>query len=299
MSAAANWPFPLSNTNDLVSLLNWLYLQGQRDFPYSYLYEANLANAKLPSVNLSFSYLYKANLLGVDLMAANLGYSFFAYSYLGYANLSHAYLGCAYLAYSNLSYANLSFANLSHSDLSFADLSYADLTNADLSYADLSFVNLTGANLTNTKLTGVTIMGITLTNIQLVNTYFAHTQVIASGKFEVPANSEDGVALMNNSSRDASVNITPSGSWKNGPNKASFSSAGDATYAKAGMKHPQNTAFSLLAINPITNIVQEIYTPTVIAIKPGESLIFRMNDAPGAYGNNVGSITVNWSEVGR
>ncbi|MEB3826099.1 hypothetical protein, partial [Phormidium sp. CCY1219] len=61
------------------------------------------------------------------------------------------------------------------------------------------------------------------------------------------------------------------------------------------LKYPNNTAFSLVAVNPKTNEVTEVAPETKISLKPGETLKFIVNDVEGTYNDNTGTLTVKWS----
>lgn len=134
-----------------------------------------------------------------------------------------------------------------------------------------------------------------------------------SQKLEVPGTSEAGVEFTNTQSVEVSYTFTPSGTWTpniNNPSLSGCSAAGINSYPPEikqaifdacpplaqYMKYPNNTPFALLAINKATGaVVAEVSQATTLALKPGETLIFVLNDMWGGYADNSGSITVNWS----
>ncbi|WP_017715114.1 LamG domain-containing protein [Kamptonema formosum] len=137
------------------------------------------------------------------------------------------------------------------------------------------------------------------------------------GQFEVPATSEAGVEFSNTQSAEVSYTFTPTGTWTpnaNNPSLSGCTAAGVTSYppeiqkgildvVPGGlgqyMKYPKNTPFALLAVNKATGAaVAEVGKQTTIPVKPGETLVFVVNDVPAAgYSDNTGSITVKWSGI--
>jgi hypothetical protein len=135
---------------------------------------AELNNANLDGVDLSYNDLSNAIMCGAGLIYADLRNTNLSDVDLSYADMCHADLRNANLSYANLSGADLIFADLRHTDMTCADLGYANLSGADLSganlsganlsFADLSGANLRGANLIDADLSGtkglVKLMGV-------------------------------------------------------------------------------------------------------------------------------------------
>lgn len=135
-----------------------------------------------------------------------------------------------------------------------------------------------------------------------------------SQKFEVPSTSEPGVEFTNTQTVETSYTFTPSGTWTPDTNNPSLSGCtaagvngfspeiqqGILDFVPGGlgqyMKYPNNTPFALLAINKATGaVIAEVSQATTLSLKPGETLVFVLNDTWGGYSDNSGSITVNWS----
>jgi hypothetical protein len=132
--------------------------------------------------------------------------------------------------------------------------------------------------------------------------------------FEVPGTLEAGIEFTNNQSTEASYTFTPSGTWTpnvNNPSLSGCTAAGvkgyppeiqkgilDVVPGGLGqyMKYPNNTPFALLAVNKATGeVVAEVSAATTISLKPGETLVFVLNDMWGGYQDNSGTIAVNCS----
>lgn len=121
-----------------------------------------------------------------------------------------------------------------------------------------------------------------------------------SGQLSIPCNSETGGEFTNTQSSDITFKFTPSGRFSVASFLPECTPAGlkDFKYQSV-MKYPNNTSFALLAVSKQTGaVVAEVGQETTLVVKPGETLIFILNDMPGSYSDNTGSITVNWSGVG-
>lgn len=113
------------------------YALGERFFINANLRCAQLREACLENIDLSYAKLNLANLGGTNLSKANL-----TAAQMPAANLSGSNLSGAQLVRANLVGANLSDANLRGADLSYADLSNANLSKADLRGAKLGRTDL-------------------------------------------------------------------------------------------------------------------------------------------------------------
>lgn len=133
-----------------------------------------------------------------------------------------------------------------------------------------------------------------------------------TGQFEVPSNSPTGVEITNTQTKEVSYTFTPSGTWIPGKREEGFSEVTAAGVKgmspelqkpwndslkelQKSLKYPNNTAFSLVAVNKKTGEVTEVDKETTIVVKPGETLVFVVNDFPPDYGDNKGTLTVKWS----
>lgn len=111
---------------------------------------ANLINADLSCVDLSYTNLRAANLMGINLSDSNLHNADLTCADLRYANLTDADLTDV-----DLTCANLEGTNLTDADLRNANLKYTNLRCTDLTSANLENVDLWNANLINSKLVGI------------------------------------------------------------------------------------------------------------------------------------------------
>lgn len=121
-----------------------------------------------------------------------------------------------------------------------------------------------------------------------------------TGEFKVPSNSETGVEFTNTQTTEVSYKFTPSGTWKPGrdiPEYTAEGFKGMGAELEKSLKYPNNKAFSLVAVNKKTGAVTEVGTQTTIVVKPGETLVFMVNDFPPHYEDNTGTLTVKWSAL--
>lgn len=120
--------------------------------------------------------------------------------------------------------------------------------------------------------------------------------VPVTGKFEIPLTSQEGIDFTNTNSTEISFTFSPSGNWKPAT-WLECNAAGITNFPyQINMKYPNNTSFSLLAVQKESNtVVAEVGGNTVITLKPGETLSFKVNDLPACYYDNTGNITVTWS----
>ena len=120
-----------------------------------------------------------------------------------------------------------------------------------------------------------------------------------NGQLTIPCSAETGIEFTNTQSGDVTFKFTPSGSFSAASFLPDCTAAGmkDFKYQSV-MTYPNNTSFALLAVDKKTNtVVAEVGQETTLVVKPGETLIFIINDVPGCYYDNTGDITVNWSGV--
>ena len=112
---------------------------------------AELRNADLANLDLSYADLAGANLDYADLTKAKLVHTNLEKAALIHADLSDADLDHANLQHGNAASANLSSADLYATELNGAYLAAANLSGADLQWADFESANLNQANLVNTQ----------------------------------------------------------------------------------------------------------------------------------------------------
>ena len=131
----------------------------------------------------------------------------------------------------------------------------------------------------------------------------------ATGEFQIPTNSSNGVEFTNKLTKDSSYKFIPSGTWKPISDIPECTAAGlkgfppeiQTPYSEGfkpyqqNLKYPNNTFFALLAVNKTTGVVTEVRQETTIALKPDETLAFLVNDFTTDYPNNTGTLTVKWS----
>ncbi len=118
-----------------------------------------------------------------------------------------------------------------------------------------------------------------------------------NGQLTIPCSAETGVEFTNTQSSDVTFKFTPSGSFSAASFLPDCTAAGmkDFKYQSV-MTYPNNTSFALLAVSKQTGaVVAEVGQETTLVLKPGETLIFIINDVPNCYYDNTGSITLNWS----
>lgn len=116
---------------------------------------ADLEDARLRRISLSYANLSFANLKRVDLEG----------SFIEHGNLEHI----------KLNEANLKDTSLCNTDLSYAEIKNSDLTNTNLPYTNLRGVSLKNSNLENAKLDYVNLTNADLRNVNLKNASLLHT----------------------------------------------------------------------------------------------------------------------------
>lgn len=119
----------------------------------------------------------------------------------------------------------------------------------------------------------------------------------SSGQLTIPCGSVSGTEFTNTQSSEVTFKFAPSGSFSAASFLPECTAAGikDFKYQSV-MTYPQNTSFALLAVSKETGaVLAEAGQETTLVLKPGETVIFIINDVPGCYDDNTGSITVNWS----
>jgi hypothetical protein len=121
------------------------------------------------------------------------------------------------------------------------------------------------------------------------------SKVLPSGQLEVPAINEAGVDLTNPIETEAKIKLTPSGTWsvKEGEEVTAAGKAGAELLDH--LTYPNNTPYSLVAVDKGSGVaIAEVGGETVITLQPGQTVAFKINDEPGWYWDNKGSIAVDW-----
>ena len=258
------------------------YAAGKKEFLYTYLPGAILTQTTLVEANLSYSYLPAS-----QLWLSNLGGVKLSFAFLANASLVKSYLG---------------YADLRSACLSNADLSNADLTNANFSGANLTGAKFSGATLAGVDFTGAILNGADFTGAKFDGVIFPDTNVpvLASNKFDVPANQMAGVNFTNPVNAEVTVVFTPSGRWTvvGRGNDAVCTSAGLIFYGwdpyQIQAPYPNYNLGALVATSNVSNVGIAIDSEKRVRMKPGETLTFIMNDDRRYYADNVGAITVSW-----
>jgi hypothetical protein len=126
-----------------------------------------------------------------------------------------------------------------------------------------------------------------------------------NGQLTIPCSAETGVEFTNTEGSDVTFKFTPSSDSFSLSNKFTLESTAkgrndltNTIQTKYPTKYPKNTPFALLAVSKQTDaVVAEVGQETTLVLKPGETLILIINDLPGCYSDNTGSVTVKWSGV--
>ncbi|MBW4495927.1 MAG: LamG domain-containing protein [Oscillatoria princeps RMCB-10] len=133
-----------------------------------------------------------------------------------------------------------------------------------------------------------------------------------TGQFEVPGNSDTGVEFTNPQTAELAYTFSTSGTWASDVSNPSLQACTAEGFSslhpqiqegiKAGwpdfgkyMKYTSSNPYGLVAENLKTGAVINVGKKATVVLKPGETLRFVLNDYSWDYGNNSGSISVNWS----
>ncbi|MBD2546919.1 MULTISPECIES: LamG domain-containing protein [Planktothricoides] len=132
-----------------------------------------------------------------------------------------------------------------------------------------------------------------------------------TGQFEVLATAETGIDFTNSQGSPVAYTFTSSGTWTSDANNPHLECTAEGIASlhpliqdglKQGWpdmanytKYPKNVVYGLVAQNLTTGEVTDIGKKATIVLKPGQTLRFLMNDLFWDYGNNKGSIKVDWS----
>jgi len=120
-----------------------------------------------------------------------------------------------------------------------------------------------------------------------------------SGQFAVQANNEVGTpATFTGSDSYADYLFQGYGEWTWTENGRYVDACGlkDYEYQDA-MTYPQYDAFSLVAYCDKHNLAYQICRNPRLQLLPGETCFFKMNDSPGGYWNNSGTVTVLYQRM--
>ncbi|MDJ0509954.1 MAG: hypothetical protein QNJ64_11945 [Crocosphaera sp.] len=124
-------------------------------------------------------------------------------------------------------------------------------------------------------------------------------KIFPSGQFEVPATLETGIKFPNPlAQEEAKVKFIPSGTWSVKKDTMITSAGEKGAKLFNNVAYPQNTPYCLIAVDEVSDeVIAELDTEKIITIKAGQTIIFKMNEEPGWYWDNQGSITVDWTVV--
>lgn len=118
----------------------------------------------------------------------------------------------------------------------------------------------------------------------------------AGGSFVVPANKEAGVTVLNQGTEEQVgyyFIVSNSDLWQGGPATQETDYCG---YDKpAALTYPMYQFASMVA-DCTRGIVYSVCNTPVLPFLKGEVCTFKMNDQPGAYGDNTGEIVVNYQK---
>lgn len=125
------------------------------------------------------------------------------------------------------------------------------------------------------------------------------TKIFPSGQIDVPANLETGLEFPNPLDQgEAKVKLTPSGNWSVKSDKTVTCAGEPGAKLLTNVMYPNNTPYCLVVLDKATGqVLGELGTEKIMTIKAGQTIIFKMNDEPGWYWDNTGSITVDWTVV--
>lgn len=117
---------------------------------------------------------------------------------------------------------------------------------------------------------------------------------LKSGRFVVDAKTDPGAKFENGFAGETVFEFEAKGEWSFAV-KAGMLGPGGAD-AEAGANHilPGARIFALVAKRE-DGTVEFVGDRYSVSLKPNESISFSMNEASGSFGDNRGSLSVNWS----
>ncbi|NES18167.1 MAG: hypothetical protein F6K41_04375 [Symploca sp. SIO3E6] len=120
--------------------------------------------------------------------------------------------------------------------------------------------------------------------------------LLPEGSFPVKATNEAGVSKTNGGFGSLEYTFNPFGKWTYRSGQPELDSCGDPSWSgQDKMTYPKFTSFSLIADCGEGN-VHEICGSTTIEIGANVTCKFKMNDVPGTYYDNEGTIDVGYND---
>jgi hypothetical protein len=129
--------------------------------------------------------------------------------------------------------------------------------------------------------------------------YISSTPVVVagqnSGTFTVDARSDPGATFENNSAAEATFEFAAKGQWSFAEAAGMLGPNGADAPAGANFVLPGVRSFALVA-KRADGTVQLLGERSTLTLKPNETISFCMNEMSGTFGDNRGSLTVQWSK---
>ena len=146
-----------------------------------------------------------------------------------------------------------------------------------------------------------TLLGLALIFNLGINSALAEIITLGEGgQFTIPAVNEAGVLVTPGlSAQDYPEYLfSVEGSWSNSAQGGDYDCLGSESYPTSNMTYTDEPAFSLVA-ESVKDVAQdgrhyEVCVTPDIAFIGDDEIKFVMNDAPGTYENNRGSLLVNY-----
>jgi hypothetical protein len=127
--------------------------------------------------------------------------------------------------------------------------------------------------------------------------YILTTPIVAkeqkSGDFTVDARSDPGATFQNGSAYKATFEFDAKGEWSFADGAGMLGPGGAAAPASPNSILPLAPSFAMVAKREdgTVEFAGDRYAAT---LNPKESISFSMNEVSGSFGDNRGSLTVNW-----
>jgi hypothetical protein len=118
-----------------------------------------------------------------------------------------------------------------------------------------------------------------------------------TGSFRVGARWVDGQVIPNGSSRYLTVELIASGRWNHDPSSwYSYGPQGNGEVAPSNLRLPGHLGgrVGALIVRRGNGRFEHVGRRRTITLAPGERVWFMINDHPHGYGDNSGTIHVDW-----
>jgi hypothetical protein len=116
-----------------------------------------------------------------------------------------------------------------------------------------------------------------------------------SGSFTVDARSDFGATFQNASATQATFEFNAKGQWSFAAAAGMFGPDGAGAPAGPNFILPGAGSFALVAKRD-DGTVQSVGKHGTLTLKPKETVSFAMNEVPGSFGDNRGSLIVDWTK---